>query len=59
MENKDCSTCDNAGWDPDGNYCAASKLLKKHPHGLNIGPIPNGVEGYCEKPSYVLYEKKK
>lgn len=62
---KNCSTCKHAGWDPDGNYCAAPKVLEKHSWGLNIpqredrGKWIYGVRSFCEPDTFVLYEEKK
>lgn len=55
---RSCRTCKHAGWDPDGNYCAAPKVLEKHKFGLNIGSIPIGVKTFCEAPGFPLWEKK-
>ena len=65
MKDKNCSTCKHAGWDPDGNYCAAPEVLKRWPYGLNIPQRTYhknwqyGIENYCEPNSFVLYEEKK
>lgn len=60
MSEKDCRTCKHAGWDPDGNYCVAPKVLAKHSFGRAIkttgGGFPLGVPEFCEKTSFPLYE---
>ncbi len=36
VRKNNCPTCRHAGWDPDGNYCAAPEVLVRMPHGQSI-----------------------
>ncbi len=63
---KNCSTCKFCGWDPDGNYCAAPKVLETYRYGLNVpqlsdgatAPWHYGIKEYCEPDIFELYEER-
>jgi hypothetical protein len=50
-----CANCKHEGWDPDGSYCAAPKVLEKHPHGRTLRGLP-GLRDLCEYPELPLFE---
>lgn len=51
---KHCRDCKHAGWDPDGNYCAAPKVLERMKYGQRISEFNRPKE--CM--NHELFESK-
>jgi len=56
MAERDCRGCRFSGWDPDGPYCAHSKVLKKHPVGLALHSME--LVKHCPAPGHPLFQAR-